>query len=44
MKEKLPFGDTDFLCYFIKTLYLEKDKLEEIGKYEASNYPQNHYK
>ena len=41
-KTKLLFTDTDSLCYFIETADLENDRLEEIHKYDTSNYPQDH--
>ena len=28
--------------FFIETIDLEKDRLEEINKHDISNYPQNH--
>ena len=41
-KAKLLFTNTDSLCYFIETADLENDRLEEIHKYDTSNYPQDH--
>ena len=41
-KAKLLFTDTDSLCYFIETADLENDRLEEIHKYDTSNYPLDH--
>ena len=41
-RAKLLFTDTQSLCYFIDTDILENDRLEDIHKYEKSNYSQAH--
>ena len=33
---------SDSLCYFIETDHFENDRLEEIHKYNTSNYLQDH--